>query len=733
MPRDAQNRLLPHVACALLILGCTGLAYSNSFDAGFVYDDFQNFVDNPAVHWFELQPEAIREGIFAGPTRRPVAIFTYGLNYYFGRLDVTGYHVFNFAVHAANALTVYALLFLTAGLVANRTGSNGNESSGEPPNQRLHIAGALLGALFFALHPLQTQSVTYVVQRMTSMAAGFSLAALCLYIVAVRESRGIRRALGWLGVGTLYLLGVGSKEIAAPLPYGIWLYEWVIGQRADLAWARRRVLWLVPPTLVAIAGFVWLYGGLQAEFATRDFTMSERALTQLRVVIYYASLVLLPLPSRQNLLQLTPTSHSLLDPLTTLLSAVGLVTLLGFALWLAPRRPLSAFGILWFFLFLALESSVLPLEMIYEHRTYLPLFGACTILLDALLAIPERHRGSAIGAGAALVFALGCLSWMRNDVWREPGRIWADVYAKNGDDRALLSVGWAVEGRGLRLAAQGRNRDALVHYRQAAQIAPHYARNYRSWGESLIALGRMDPAITRFRKAVELDPEGWASWDGLTLALAQQNRMPEAVTAYREVVARAKHTEDLVRTPRSLIDRSEGLRAIELLEIAVRARPNDLELRRELLRILMRAGEYETAVIHARALLGHSPSGQLHGQLGLALWELGHAGQAIEQFEAALALEPEDERHRANLAWMLASTTEASVADPARALAIARELLEVDPTDIDLLETAATALGRLGRRTDAIGQLDRALDIVGTTAPATAERLESRRAELLSD
>jgi tetratricopeptide (TPR) repeat protein len=722
--RVLEHPLIAHLLCAAALVACTLLAYSNSFDAQFVYDDFQNFVDNPRVHWYELRPEAIRDGLLGGPTRRPVAIFSFGLNFYFGDLDVWGYHVFNFAVHVLTSVAVYALLFATLQLPGAR------RRDAPPPTRRSLIACSLLGALIFALHPLQTQAVTYVVQRMTAMAAGFYLAAFLVYVHAVRETTGLRRWLGWSALAALYLLGLGSKEIAAPLPFALWLYEWCFGQRLDAAWARRRIVWLLPPLIVAVAGFAWIYDALQLEFGRRDFSMSERALTQLRVVFFYASLVLLPLPSRQNLLHLTATSHSLFDPITTALALLSLIALLGFVVWLAPRRPLSAFGILWFFLHLIVESSLLPLEMIYEHRTYLPMFAVSLIVADGLRAFPSRHSTAAFASVASLAIVLGFLTHARNEVWREPADLWADVYRKTGDARARKSVAWAVEGRGLRLAADGRDRDALVYFRQAAQIAPEYARNYRSWGDSLIGLGRTLPAVGRYEKAISLEPDRWGAYNQLAFALAQLDRMPRAVVVYLKVMQRTDDAANLLPTPRRLVERGYSPRAIVLLETALATRPKSSMLRRELYDVLLGAGEYAAAVEHAMWLLEREPDATLHGQLGLVFWELGRTSPALEQMEAARALAPDDARHAANLAWMLATAPEPGLRDAKRALELIEPLIAASDPDPDLLDTAAAALSALGRWEEAIERIELALELARLADSWAVEDLELRRTAL---
>lgn len=729
MSSPNQSLWRAHVACSASLVIATLVAYSNSFDAEFLYDDFQNFVHNPRVHWHDLSWETIALGIFGGPTPRPVAIFTLGINYYLGGQDVFGYHVFNVSLHTANAIAVYALLWATLGLPGGR-------GKGTPaPNDWHRAASALAGALLFALHPLQTQAVTYVVQRMTALAAGFYLVSFLLYIYAVRGASGWRKRAGWSLLGLTFLLSLGSKEIAAPLPVALWLYEWLFGQRLDRAWARRQAKWLLIPLVAGLALFAGLFESIQAEFTQRDFSMSERVLTELRVVLFYASLALAPLPSRQNLLQLISTSHSLIDPLSTLAALVTLLGLLAFAVWLAPRRPLAASGIVWFFLHLVVESSVLPLEMIYEHRVYLPLFGFSLILTDILSNLAPRRRGGAFALVGLLAISLGGLTYERNHIWRRADSIWADVYEKTGDHRARESVAWALESRGVALVKQGRERDALAYFRQAAQIAPEYAHNYRSWGNALIRLGRATPAVGRFQKAIAIDPSRWGPHDELAFTLMHMKRTREGLAAYSKMLQLIPSDAEALGAPSALIERGQPREAAMLLEAAVITHPNSVPLRTELIEVLSWIGEPEAAIRQARALVSLDPSAGHQARLGLILWENGDPRAAIQQLEAAVMQDADDTRHGANLAWMLASAPEGDGADPQRALALLEPLLRAEPRDADLLDTAATALIALGRPQEAATRLDDAIqatEATGGDAAALRARRDGLRVETRS-
>ena len=724
MSRVLASPRLTHAACAITLLLTTLLAYANSLDAEFVYDDFQNFVHNPRVHWHDLTWQSIIEGVLGGPTPRPVSIFTFGLNSYLGGQDVFGYHLFNVLLHATNSVGVYALLLATLRLsLRDRRGA-------ERPSERRLAASALVGALLFALHPLQTQAVTYVVQRMTALATGFYLASFLFYVHVVRDASGWRRGLAWFGLGLGYALSVGSKEIGTPLPVALWLYEWIFGRGLDRGWARRQVGWLLLPLAAGLALFAGLYEAIQAEFDQRGFTMGERVLTELRVVWFYLSLVVAPLPSRQSLLQLISTSHSLIDPISTLLSAVALVGLLGFASWLAPRRPVAAFGVVWFLLHLVVESSVLPLELIYEHRIYLPLIGFSLIVADGLTSVSAARARAAFVLSAVVLATLGGLTHARNEIWRRADTIWQDVLAKTGDQRARESVAWALESRGFALMQQGRERDALAYFRQAAQVAPEYAHNYRSWGEALVRLGRVAPAIGRFRKAIELDPTRWRPHDDLAFALMHIGRISEGVTAYRELLRRIPSDAEGLRAPRALAERGQPREAAILLETAVLTRPRSVVLREELIAALEFLGEDEAATAQLTALLALAPSAEHHGRLGLLLWQRGQSAAAIDHIEAATALDPDDPRHLANLAWMLTTATDPSLQDPERALRLAEPLLRAAPEDADLLDTATTALAALGRWQEATEQLEQAIArqrTAGREASALEERLETIR------
>jgi hypothetical protein len=350
--------------CSLLFL--VFFIYSNTLHGPFTLDDQNNIEDNPNVRLTRLTFGGIKGAGLQSPMKgRPLSYISFGLNYYIHRYDVLGYHLVNILIHASAGIFLYLFLQTTMSL--------------PPVRSRYEPYGWLpfVAALIWLIHPLQTQSVTYIVQRMNSMAGMFYVLAFFLYVRArLAEERWQRWAL-FTGCAVSGVLSLGSKEISATLPFFIFLYEWYFFQDLNWSWLRRRLfLFVVLFTFLATVALVYLGANpvekVLSGYAARDFTLTQRVLTQFRVVLFYLSLLLFPHPSRLNLDHDFPLSHSLLNPVTTILSMVAIVGLVVLAIYLARRERLLSFCILWFLGNLVIESSVIGLEI---HQTKMA--GSC--------------------------------------------------------------------------------------------------------------------------------------------------------------------------------------------------------------------------------------------------------------------------------------------------------------------------------------------------------------------
>ena len=377
-PKTGRKRqpFLRHLVAIGLIAGVALLAYSNTFHVPFHFDDRPNITQNPNVQ-IRVFTLGNLERLVKNTYKESIRVFSYftlALNFYFGGFNVFGYHLVNFFIHIASGIFLYGFLFLTFNLPSLR------EKYGS-----ISYKVALFSSLVFISHPIQTQSVTYIVQRMASMGGMFYLLSLVLYVKG-RLTTGRPRMLYFGGMALSYLVGVFSKENVAILPLFIALYEFYFFRKLDLSPKGKKVLLMLIGALLVIGacGFI-LWGeryirviieGFQYRAQeSKPFTMSERVLTQFRIVLYYVTLLAYPHPSRLNLDYDFPISKTIIDPPTTLISMLVIAGLLGYSLWVAKKKPVLSFFILWYFGNLVIESSIFPLELVYEHRLYLPAVG----------------------------------------------------------------------------------------------------------------------------------------------------------------------------------------------------------------------------------------------------------------------------------------------------------------------------------------------------------------------
>ncbi|RPJ11873.1 MAG: hypothetical protein EHM36_00620 [Deltaproteobacteria bacterium] len=392
-PKRDRSSLYRHLIAIGLIAGVALAVYSNTFSVPFQFDDRPNIIQNPNIQIKALSWDRIEKLIYY-TYRESIRVFSYftlALNYYFGEFDVFGYHFVNLLIHVMTGILLYGFLTLTLHLPSLK------EEYGA-----VSYKAALFTSLIFIAHPVQTQSVTYIVQRMASLAGLFYLLGFFLYVKG-RSAQGMVRAFCFGGAVLSYLLGVFSKENVVILPFFIALYEFYFFRRFDLSPKGKRILLILAGSLLVLGAFgllIWgkrYYEVIVEGYKIRDFNLTERVLTQFRVVLYYLTLLAYPHPSRLILDYDFPISKTILDPPTTLLSILIVLGLIGYSFWAAKKRPVLSFFVLWYFGNLVIESSIFPLEMVYEHRLYLPCIGLFTLFgLGVVKGIEKwKERGTA--------------------------------------------------------------------------------------------------------------------------------------------------------------------------------------------------------------------------------------------------------------------------------------------------------------------------------------------------
>ena len=522
--KDGDTVYKYHLIAVLAIALLCIIIYSNTLNSPFVFDDGPNIEENSFIRITNFDFQRLYNAGFKSPSKkRPAANISFALNYYLGKYDVSGYHIVNIIIHLINGILVYFLsliIFKQVHDVQNQKSSKFNSAS--IPLMSLFVA------LIFVSHPIQTQSVTYIVQRMNSMAAMFYLLSLLLYINGRLTWIRWKQWILFSGCFVSWMMALGSKEIAATLPLIILLYEWYFFQGLQLEWLRRNIKFFLG--LFAILGLViFLYLGkspfdrILADYSVRDFTLLERVLTQFRVVVFYISLLLCPHPSRLNLHHHVITSSSLIEPITTLLSLAILIGLIGLVVYLARRQRLISFCLLWFFINLVIESSVIGLEMIFEHRLYLPIFGFALIVAYLLFDLSSKRQLWAIVISVIIILSLSTATYVRNSVWSDEFTLWKDCVEKSPQQaRPHNNLGNA-------LAKQGRLAEAVDHYLKALRIKPDYVKAHNNLGNALAKQGRTSEAINHFLQALRIKPDFKKAHNNLGNTLAKQGRTAEAI------------------------------------------------------------------------------------------------------------------------------------------------------------------------------------------------------------
>lgn len=411
---------------ALLIgLTLTILIYIPGMTGGFIFDDYANILINVDIKHSSLSLADLLEAAWSGisgPLKRPIAMVSFALNQATTGGFVAAYKLTNLAIHLVNGVLLFVLLrrLLAAPCVPTR-------------DERFLGGIAAVAAILWLVHPLNLTSVLYVVQRMNSLATLFSLAALICYVHG-RYALIDGRRRGWLQIALLApffaVLGVLSKENAVlTLPFAAVIE--VCFFRFQTALKRDRTLLLLAYVVLLVLPLVAFvtYALIEPEFLTRrfarrPFTMGERLLTEARVMWFYLGLALIPRLREFGIYHDDfAQSVSLFEPLSTAFAIAGLVIAVGVAAFNWRRRPLLAFGIAWYLVGHSLESTVVSLELVHEHRNYMPVMGvlfalsyyAATWLADTAAASRARFI-----LAASMVVLLATVTWLRAGDWSDP-------------------------------------------------------------------------------------------------------------------------------------------------------------------------------------------------------------------------------------------------------------------------------------------------------------------------
>jgi tetratricopeptide (TPR) repeat protein len=678
---------------AVLVIVLAGFgAYANSFHGPFVFDDVGSIPENPTIRslahaWAPPHGGAAGGLSVAG---RPVLNFSLGLNYAVSELGVGSYHALNLAIHLLAGLTLFGVLRRTflRPVLADRFGA-----------QAWSLALAI--AALWTLHPLQTEAVTYVIQRAESLMGLFFLVTLYAAIRAMESPQPGRWTALAVGAG---VLGAGTKEIAALAPPLVLLYDrtFVSGSFRD-AWQRHRSLHLaLAATWLPLLGFLATTGGNRGgTFHLGDASVwFSHALTQFEAVTRYVWLSFVPYPLIFDYGEVPPPSLGL-----ALLWSIPVLALLAATVWALRARPVLGFLGAWVFVILS-PTSVLPatLQIIVEHRMYLPL---AAVLAGAGAAVHLWLGRKAVPVILILAAGAGVMTFVRNQAYRTAIGLWQDTAEK------MPTSARAHNNLGYLLNASGRVPEAIAQFEKALRLDPKYIDAHNNLGSALQDLpGRLDDAIAHYREALRLKPDyPEVHWNLGNAWLHVPDHLNDAVAEYREAL---RYRPDFAEAHVGLGNAWMKLPghqndAIAEFQEALRLKPEYAEAHYSLGNVwLDTPGRLNDAVMrYQEAIRLKSDFAEAHSNLGNAFSAMpGRLNDAVAQYQEAIRLKPDLATAHFNLA-------NAFSALPGRlndAFAQYQEALRLRPDYAEARYNLGNALMNVpGRLNDVIAQYQQAV------------------------
>ncbi len=690
--------LIAVVACA---------AFLSGLHAPLIFDDVPSIIENPTIRhlsWAALWPPS---GWGLTVSGRPVLNLTLAVNYAISGVDVWSYHALNILIHTLAGLTLFGIIRRTL------------EESPAPAIEGLRKSVrvqprviALVAAMLWTAHPMQAESVTYVIQRAESLMGMFFLVSLYAFVRGVRSGHPGR----WRAASIVAcLLSAGTKEVAVMIPVIVFLYDrtFVAGSFKE-AWRLRKTWHLsLASSWLLLAWSVLATGGNRG--GTMGFVSGTSQvgalLTQFEALTRYVWLAFWPSPLVFDYGRLSAEFGVVVVIWAIPVLLLVLLTLV--ALW---RWPVAGFLGAWFFGILA-PTTLIPgmLQMIVEHRVYLPL--AALVVLGTVSAARWLNVRAFAAVGAALTVVAGVLTIQRNSIYANEEVLWVDTIAKRPlNARAYNNFGRvrSIQGRyaeavplheqslrldptlaqthqnlGLALAGCGRTAEAVEPFKEAIRILPKYFKAHLSLGNALTKLGRAQEALPYYTQAISLDPEPSEALFRRGVAFAQLRRWREAVADYSECVrldpangvaesnwgvalrelgdtaGALPHLEAALRMmPKSAdvhfnlavaYDASGNLPLAERhYAECMRLAPDRIDARVNLGIVAGRQGRDADAVaILAEAVRKWPDSADAQTNYAVALTQVGRAAEAIEAYRAALRLRPQDPRAHFNLGYAL--------------------------------------------------------------------------------
>ena len=733
------------VAGAVLALAALA-AYHNSFTGPFVYDDIPAIKDNPTIKHLWPLSTVLSPPNDSGITvnGRPLVNLSLAINYAIGGTEVGGYHAFNLAVHILAGLTLFGLVRRSLELphLRKRFG---------PANASLPLAFTV--ALLWTLHPLQTESVTYIVQRAESLVGLFYLLTFYCFVRSTTSPRPVL----WQTATVLACLGgIASKEVMASAPLLILLYDRaLVSGTFRNAWQRHRRLYgALAATWLPLAWLVHNTGsrGGTAGFGAGGVSSWDYALTSALAIGKYVKLTFWPYPLVFD--YGTAVETKLLPVLPQAIVILALLLATVYALW---RRPLLGFLGMWFFAILGPSSSIIPIatETMAEHRMYLPLAALLTLIVVGLVPLLGRRS---IGLFIALAAGAGWATVERNQDYRSEMQLWHDTQLKYPSNaRAHNNVGEilyrqdrfadalacfreavrllpnyidAINNLGNTLTEQGKPTEALEHLQLALRLKPGYAETHNNLGNALYHLKRNGEAMSHYREALRLKPDYADAHNNLGVMLGETGQHLESIEHYQKALQlKPNYIDAHYNYGNALVQTGRTAEAIAEFTETLRLKPTHPEAHNNLGGILYNQKKITAALEHYQAAIREKPIyPDAQNNLGVALFETGRPEEALAHFAAAVEQKPDYRVARENLAAVYdnigAQRFISGKMD--EAIKYFEQAVQIDPVNAKAHHDLGVVLWRTRKLPEALSHLEEAIRLKPDYADAQTSLAELR-------
>lgn len=684
------------------------LAYQRVLHAGFIWDDDQHVWTNPCI----VGPKSFADIWISSEARIcPLVLSTFWLEHKLWGMNPLPYHLVNVFVHAACALLLWRLLCT------------------------MRVRGAWLGAVFWALHPVQVETVAWVTElKNTQSCLFFLLSILCFLKWLEMGSSGSKHKCIWHYALAVFVaaLAMASKSSTVVLPVVLGLCWWWQENR----WRWQNLLWLLPLLMCSVLSSllsIWtqrLEGGITDEWHR---SLPERVIAAGRIAWFYLGKLVCPHP----LIFIYPRWSLNANQVLSYLPAL-LVLLLLAVLWTSKRawcRPLF----MAYTCFLALLLPVLGLvdhfflrySFVGDHFQYLASMAPLSLLGAAIVEISRasvRLKPWALSMAASILFASALMTWRHSRVFENSYLLWTDTVAKN-------SFCWMAENNlGCEYLKMGEPGTARQHFERSLSIFPGNAEAENNLGSAVLKLNLLDDAIAHFRRAVQINPDSFSANNNLGTALSQAGRLDEAERHLREAVrldasvvdahislgsvlfkqgktnnAMAEWKLSLTLHPESaeahvdlgtvLLEQGKLDEAVAHFERAIELRPLYSMAHNALGAALRRAGQLDKAADHYRSAIEVDPNfAGAQFNLAQVLRQSGRLSEALPHYEKAIDLMPANTGAMCILAWILATSPDTTVRDAERALQLADQANKMaeghDPSVLRVVAAAYAAKGR---------------------------------------